>query len=72
MTDLQDDLFFQLVVDHVFEELHVVKKEFHTSSTPTAPKKSLTRDEQNIVRYAGGYVAQRLLSKYKKEEQLAL
>ena len=55
VVDLQDDLFFQLVVDHVFEEL--VKKEFHTSSTPTAPKKSLTRGEQNIVRYAGGYVA---------------
>ena len=66
VVDVQDDLFFQLVVDHVFEEL--VKKEFHTSSTPTAPKKSLTHDEQNIVRYAGGYVAQRLLSKYKKED----
>ena len=42
--------------------------EFHTTCTPTAPKKSLTHDEQNIVRYAGGYVAQHLLSKYKKED----
>ena len=66
VSDLQDNLFFQLVIDHVFEEL--VKKEFHTSSTPTAPRKSLTCDEQNIVRYASGYVAQRLLSKYKKED----
>ena len=40
VVDLQDDLFFQLVVYHVFEEL--VEKEFHTSSTPTAPKKSLS------------------------------
>ena len=64
--DLHDNLFFQLVVDHVFEEL--LKTEFHQTCTPTTPKKSLTRDEQNIVRYAGGYVAQRLLSKYKKED----
>ena len=55
IVDLQDNLLFQLVVDHVFEEL--VKKELHTSSTPTAPKKSLTRDEENIVHYAGGYIA---------------
>ena len=66
IDDLHDNLFFQLVVDYVFEE--VIKKEFHTSSTPTAPKKSLTRDEQNIIRYAGGYVAQRLLTRYKKED----
>lgn len=38
-----------------------------TSSTPTVLNKSLTRDEQNI-RYAGGYVAQRLSTRYKKED----
>ena len=49
IDDLPDNLFFQLVVDYVFEE--VIKEEFHTSSTPTAPKKSLTRDEQTLGKY---------------------
>ena len=52
VSDIQDNLFFQLVIDHIFEEL--VKKEFHTSSTLTAPRKSLTCNKQNIFRYVGG------------------
>ena len=62
---IDDHLVFQLLVDSVFEE--IVHEEFEVSAEPVKSIKSvLTQDEKNIIRYAGGYVAQRLLIKHKK------
>ena len=68
ILDISDHLLCQLLVDCVFEA--IVKNEFKAPE-PTAAKKRKAvpiRDEQSIIRYAGGYVAQRLLSKYKTED----
>ena len=65
ITDIDDHLVFQLLVDSVFEE--IVHEEFEVSAEPVKSIKSvLTQDEQNIIRYAVGYFAQRLLIKHKK------
>lgn len=65
--DMTDPLFPQLVNQHLFEE--IVKSEYEVcTSEQRSARRVLSKDEENIIRYACGYVTMRLLCKFKRTE----
>ena len=62
---MTDPLFPQLVNQHLFEE--IVKSQYEICASEQRPAKQvLSKDEENVIRYACGYVSMRLLCKFKE------
>ena len=65
--DMTDPLFPQLVNQHLFEE--IVKSQYEICTSEQRPvRRVLSKDEENVIRYACGYVSMRLLRKFKRTQ----